>query len=94
MSPLCLTSPVTASGQERYTSPNTTPTLLEFILPTPDLSSDLWPNLVWSVATSGRALGVINQERCFTLRIQVRLREQRRKSERERTAKLKDLCSR
>lgn len=78
MSPPCLNSPVIASGRKRYAAPNATPTLMEFILPTPDLSSDLWPNLVWSVATSGRALSIINQERSSTLRIQVRVRAQRR----------------
>lgn len=66
------------SGSERFTAPNTNPTRLEFILPTPDPGSDLWPNLVWSVATLGRTAGVINQEKCFALEIRVRYRGVRR----------------
>lgn len=72
MSPSCLSSPETTSGSVRPAAPHVTPTLLEFILPTADLAGDLWPNLVWTVATLGRAVDVINQGRSSPLRIQVR----------------------
>lgn len=71
MSPSCLSSPETTSGSVRPAVPCVTPTLLEFILPTADLAGDLWPNLVWTVATLGRAVDVINQGRSSPLRIQV-----------------------
>lgn len=72
MSPSCLSSPETTSGSMRPAAPCVTPTLLEFILPTADLAGDLWPNLVWTVATLGRAVDAINQGRSSPLRIQVR----------------------
>lgn len=72
MSPSCLRSPETTSGSVRPAAPRVTPTLLEFILPTADLAGDLWPNLVWTVATLGREVDVINQGRSSPLRIQVR----------------------
>lgn len=59
------------SGNVRPAAPCVTPILLEFILPTADPAGDLWPNLVWTVATLGRAVDVINQGRSSPLRIQV-----------------------